>query len=129
MTDKHALHNEANATEERMSNNDITTDRNTEIGTLDVSRYVDGYRPVSFVAPHSSLLKSITWLGMGLILAALAGLGTLVYGLAGGAPTQNSAMITIGIILTVILVVAGFGCVYLGRRDWHKFSKETGYKH
>ena len=66
---------------------------------------------------------------MGLILATLAGIGTLVFAAAGGAPTMNSTIFTAGIIITVVLLVSGFGLVFYGRRDWKKFSKATGYKH
>lgn len=33
--------------------------------------YIEGYDPVSFGAPHSSLLRTSTWVGMGLILSCL----------------------------------------------------------
>ena len=34
--------------------------------------YIEGYEPVSLGAPHSSLERTSTWVGMGLVLAALA---------------------------------------------------------
>lgn len=129
MTDNHALRGEGHTATTVSGVHSDATQENREIGSLDVSRYVDGYQPVSLVAPHSSLLKTSTWLGAGLVLAALAGLGTLVFGLAGGAPTMNGTIMTVGIVLTAVLVIVGFGLIAYGRRDWKKFSKATGYKH
>jgi len=129
MTENHALRGDAStATAVSGAHGEVATEKR-EIGSLDVDRYVDGYQPVSFVAPHSSLLKTSTWIGMGLILATLADIGTLVFAAAGGAPTMNSTIFTAGIIITVVLLVSGFGLVFYGRRDWKKFSKATGYKH
>lgn len=31
--------------------------------------YIEGYNPVSLAAPHSSLLRNSTWIGMGLLLS------------------------------------------------------------
>ena len=45
-------------------------------------RFVDGYVPQSMNAEYSSLHKSITWIGMGLMLASLAAWGTFIFGLA-----------------------------------------------
>ena len=61
---------------------DISTESFPEYGTSIQDGYVDGYDPVSLGAPHSSLVKHITWVGMALILASLAGFGTLIYGAA-----------------------------------------------
>lgn len=36
--------------------------------------YIDGYDPVSLYAPHSSLQRTSTWIGMGLILSPLLAL-------------------------------------------------------
>ena len=37
--------------------------------------YIDGYTPSSLDSQHSSLQRISTWLGMGIILTSLAGLG------------------------------------------------------
>lgn len=129
MTENHALRGDrSTATAVSGAHGEAATERR-DFSSLDVDRYVDGYRPISLAAPHSSLLKTSTWVGMGLILASLAGIGSMVFAAAGGAPTMNSTVMTVAIIITVVLVVSGFGLVFYGRRDWKKFSKATGYKH
>ena len=129
MTENHALRGDrSTATAVSGAHDEVATEKR-DFSSLDVDRYVDGYQPVSLAAPHSSLLKTSTWLGMGLILASLAGIGTLVFAFAGGAPTMNSTILTVGAILTAVLIISGFGLVFYGRRDWKKFSKATGYKH
>ena len=35
--------------------------------------YIDGYDPSSLMAPHSSLLRTSTWVGMGLVLFVIGG--------------------------------------------------------
>lgn len=47
--------------------------------------YIEGYDPVSFGAPHSSLLRTSTWVGMGLVLSLLPAAGTLIWGLGADA--------------------------------------------
>ncbi|MCI6206410.1 MAG: hypothetical protein SPK00_02825 [Corynebacterium glucuronolyticum] len=129
MTENHALRGDrSTATAVSGAHGEAATEKR-DFSSLDVDRYVDGYRPISLAAPHSSLLKTSTWVGMGLILASLAGIGSMVFAAAGGAPTMNSTVMTVAIIITVVLVVSGFGLVFYGRRDWKKFSKATGYKH
>ena len=93
--------------------------------------YVQGYKPTSFTAPHSSLNKLITWVGMACLLAATTGLGFTVYGLATqeGAPQDAPTIIVAFGILTVVLVVLGALFISIGRKDWKKYSKATGYKH
>ncbi|MDY6049379.1 MAG: hypothetical protein SPI77_02245 [Corynebacterium sp.] len=91
--------------------------------------YVSGYKPTSFVAPHSSLNKLVTWIGMAFLLAATGGLGMFVYALAGGAPNQNSQVLVGFAVVTVVFVVLGALCIAVGRKDWKKYSKATGYKH
>lgn len=91
--------------------------------------YIDGYDPVSYYAPHSSLQKTSTWIGMGLVLTALAGLGTLVFGF--GAMTVGSQELwatyaLIGAVITAICVFGGFGLIHYGRRDYRKYRAETG---
>lgn len=129
MTENHALRGDhSTATAVSGAHGEAATEKR-DFSSLDVDRYVDGYQPISLAAPHSSLLKTSTWVGMGLILASLAGIGSMVFAAAGGAPTMNSTVMTVALIITVVLVVSGFGLVFYGRRDWKKFSKATGYKH
>ena len=85
--------------------------------------YVDGYLPSSFDSQHSSLQRSSTWCGMGLVLTALAGLGTLIFGFATlDSGTQEHA------ILTLVCVVGGFGLIHYGRRYYRAYVAATGRK-
>lgn len=91
--------------------------------------YINGYDPVSLYAPHSSLQQTSTWIGMGLILTALAGLGTLVFGL--GAATVGSqehwaVYAGIGAALTLFCLVGGFGLIHYGRRNYRHYRATTG---
>ena len=95
--------------------------------------YIEGYDPVSFGAPHSSLLRTSTWVGMGLILSCLPAAGILIWGLGvwdnpiGTAGEGNySLTIIIGIIALVAVAIAAFGTVHYGRRYYRKYRKETG---
>lgn len=70
--------------------------------------YIEGYDPVSYEAPHSSLLRTSTWVGMGLVLAALCPAGTMVYagslmafGNTGHAVINPSLILIIGAVLLV----------------------------
>ena len=78
--------------------------------------YIEGYDPVSFAAPHSSLLRTSTWVGMGLILSLLPAAGTLIWGLGAGAfqygVGQESSKISI-IVGAALLVVIAVACVGL----------------
>lgn len=97
-------------------------------GTIE-STYVDGYIPVSYEAPHSSLLKSSTWIGMGLVLASLAGFGILIFGLAAntvGSQENWDLYAIIGGVAAVVLLVAGFGAIATGRKDLKAWRARTG---
>ncbi|APT83901.1 hypothetical protein [Corynebacterium aquilae] len=94
--------------------------------------YIDGYVPSSLDSQHSSLLRSATWLGMGFVLASLAGIGTLVFGLATHMyETQDNAQtyIMIGAVLTVVFLVAGFALIHKGRANYRAYVKATGRRH
>ncbi|PRQ12196.1 hypothetical protein C1Y63_02480 [Corynebacterium sp. 13CS0277] len=94
--------------------------------------YIDGYIPSSLDSQHSSLLRSATWLGMGFLLAALAGLGTLVFGLATHVyETQEHAMtyIIIGAALTVAFVAIGSILIHKGRANYRAYVAATGRIH
>ncbi|AWB81132.1 hypothetical protein C3B44_01235 [Corynebacterium yudongzhengii] len=95
--------------------------------------YIEGYDPVSLSAPHSSLLKTSTWLGMGLVMASLAGFGTLLFGLAQffwGTGTADHSPVTLmvigGVIGVVLLVVGLVLAAVVGRKDYKAYTKRTG---
>ena len=95
--------------------------------------YIEGYDPVSFGAPHSSLIRTSTWVGMGLILSCLPAAGILIWGLGvwdtplGTAGEGNySLTIIIGIIALIAVAIAAVGTVHYGRRYYRKYRKETG---
>lgn len=93
--------------------------------------YVDGYLPSSFDSQHSSLQRSSTWCGMGLVLTALAGLGTLIFGFAtldSGTQEHATTFIWIGAVLTLVCVVGGFGLIHYGRRYYRAYVAATGRK-
>ncbi|MDO4927953.1 MAG: hypothetical protein Q3976_02640 [Corynebacterium sp.] len=92
-------------------------------------RYVEGYDPVSFYAPHSSLHKLSTWSGMAFLLLILPGLGTLTFGFganSAGSQEHWGTFVIIGAVFTVICLALGSWLIYYGRRDYRKYAKETG---
>lgn len=96
--------------------------------------YIEGYDPVSLAAPHSSLVRTSTWLGMGMIMSGIAATGILIYGIAtgiwgtGSSDDYSQPLMIIGAILTVVFYVVGFGAVRYGRRYYRQYRKETGRK-
>ena len=111
---------------------DISTESFPEYGTSIQDGYVDGYDPVSLGAPHSSLVKHITWVGMALILASLAGFGTLIYGAAttiwghGASEDISEMLLIVGGILTAVTLIGGFITIRVGRSGYRKYRKATG---
>ena len=111
---------------------DISTESFPEYGTSIQDSYVDGYDPVSLGAPHSSLVKHITWIGMALILASLAGFGTLIYGAAttiwghGASEDISQMLLIVGGILTAVTLIGGFITIRVGRSGYRKYRKATG---
>jgi len=111
---------------------DISTESFPEYGTSIQDSYVDGYDPVSLGAPHSSLVKHITWVGMALILASLAGFGTLIYGAAttiwghGASEDISQMLLIVGGILTAVTLIGGFITIRVGRSDYRKYRQATG---
>ena len=95
--------------------------------------YIDGYTPVSYTAPHSSLERGTTWTGMGLLLVSLAGLGAVLFGLGAnsvGTQTENWLLYTIiGAVFFVITGVIGSVLIWKGRAPYRKYVKETGREH
>lgn len=94
--------------------------------------YIEGYDPVSLAAPHSSLLKSVTWVGMGLVMAALAGLGIMLWAGAqmtagtGVADHDPMTFMIIGAVIAAALFIIGFVMIGIGRRDYKAYQKRTG---
>ena len=95
--------------------------------------YIEGYDPVSFAAPHSSLLRTSTWVGMGSILSCLPAAGILIWGLGvwdtplGTAGEGNYGLtIAIGVISLVVVAIAAAGTIHYGRRYYRQYRKETG---
>ena len=95
--------------------------------------YIDGYTPVSYVAPHSSLERGSTWTGMGLLLSALAGVGAILFGFASNSVGQQQdnwmLYVIIGAVFAVVLAVAGTALVMKGRAPYRRYVKETGRIH
>ena len=92
-------------------------------------QYIDGYDPVNLVAPHSSLLRTSTWVGMGLVLTSLAGFGMIIFGfvtLNSGVQEQASLYLTLGIVIAAVCLIAGFGLIHYGRRYYRQYRAETG---
>ena len=87
---------------------------------------------MSLGAPHSSLVKHITWVGMALILASLAGFGTLIYGAAttiwghGASEDISQMLLIVGGILTAVTLIGGFVAIRAGRSGYRKYRKDTG---
>lgn len=94
--------------------------------------YIEGYDPVSYSAPHSSLLRASTWIGMGLILSLLPAAGILIWGLGtwqfpqGVAGADYQPNIIVGAISLVVIAVLAFGTIHFGRRYYRQYRKETG---
>ena len=94
--------------------------------------YIEGYDPVSFGAPHSSLLRTSTWVGMGLILSLLPAAGILIWGLGtwlypdGTAGADYQLNIIVGAISLAVIAVLAVSSVHFGRRYYRQYRKETG---
>lgn len=97
--------------------------------------YIEGYEPVSLGAPHSSLERTSTWVGMGLVLISLAGFGFAIWagglrlfgqGIAGGDP---NLYLIIGLVGGTVGLAIGFGLIRYGRRYYRQYKEETGRTH
>lgn len=96
--------------------------------------YIDGYEPNSLGAPHSSLERASTWIGMGLVLISLAGFGimiwmaaTLIWGQGVTVAEYDTTLyMIIGAVFAVVLLVAGFGLIHRGRRYYREYRDTTG---
>lgn len=94
--------------------------------------YEDGFVPVSYEAPHSSLHRSITWVAMGCILISLAGFGMAIFGAASatvGSQENPMLFVIIGLILGFGLLFGGFFMVHLGRKNYRDYKKRSGRIH
>lgn len=91
--------------------------------------YVKGYDPVSLHAPHSSLLKVSTWVGMGTILSTIPCAGIILFGLSSaavGSQEYASTYAIIGVVLTILMLAVGVALVHYGRRDYRKYKARSG---
>lgn len=94
--------------------------------------YVDGYIPSSFDAPHSSLHRTLTWVGMGFWLLLMPALGTVVFaGATLQSGTQDNAMLylIIGVVASVVCVVLGASFVHAGRKNYRDYKARSGRIH
>ncbi|AHI04002.1 membrane protein [Corynebacterium falsenii DSM 44353] len=91
--------------------------------------YKEGYVPSSLDSPHSSLHRTSTWVGMGLWLLAIFGLGIVIFGLETWMDdTQEYGFeIMIGGIIGVVVVVAtAIGLIHAGRSNYRAYVKRSG---
>lgn len=99
--------------------------------TIDAT-YIKGYDPMSLNAPHSSLEKSSTWVGMGVWVATLAFVGIFILGLgymlwgSGTIGWDPSIFMIIGAIGAVIGFVGGYLLIRSGRAEYKAYRKRTG---
>ena len=111
---------------------DYTSETYPEFSGKIQDTYIEGYDPVSFGAPHSSLLRTSTWVGMGLILSLLPAAGILIWGLGtwlypdGTAGADYQINIIVGAIALVVVAILAVGSVHFGRRYYRQYRKETG---
>lgn len=97
------------------------------------SLYIEGYDPSSLTAQHSSLLKTSTWVGMGLLMASLAFIGTAIFGAGqllwgtGTADHEPSVFVWIGLVGGVIMMAISFLLIFaVGRKDYKEYIKRSG---
>lgn len=111
---------------------DIASESYPEYGHTIQDGYVDGYDPVSLSAPHSSLVQTSTWVAMALILASLAGFGTLIYGAGtslwghGASPNITSTVLLVGAVFTAVTIIGAVIALSMGRKNYKAYRKQTG---
>lgn len=94
--------------------------------------YIDGYDPVSLGAPHSSLNRTSTWVGMGAMIAVLAGFGLAIFGAAqqvwgsGSVDHDPMVLIIIGLVVGIGGVAIAAGLIRYGRRYYREYKERTG---
>lgn len=92
--------------------------------------YIKGYVPVAYNSPHSSLERSATWLGMGFLLIALAGVGAVLFAVGANSVGQQQEhwvlYSIIGVVFAVVCTVLGTVLIIKGRAPYNRYVKETG---
>lgn len=94
--------------------------------------YIEGYDPVSLGAPHSSLNTHAMWIGMGLILAALFGIGLSVWGGAamiwgmGSETNVGRRLLILGLIEVAVTLIGAVILMSIGRRGYKEYRTRTG---
>lgn len=69
---------------------------------------------------------------MGLMLASLAGMGTLIYGAGthiwghGASDDITNTLLIAGAVMTVVMVIGSIVLITVGRKDYKAYRKETG---
>ena len=94
--------------------------------------YLVGYVPSSWDSQHSSLQRALTWLAMAMILLAISFAGVFVYGFAThdiGSQEHGLTIGIVGLVATVVFLLAGFFSVHLARAKYREYKKETGRVH
>lgn len=95
--------------------------------------YIEGYDPSSLGASHSSLLKTSTWVGMGMFVVAVFVIGMSLFGagqmLQGTGTADHDPMTFVliggiggGLLLILSIVLMGF----VGRKNYKTYVKRTG---
>ncbi|EEI16186.1 hypothetical protein [Corynebacterium lipophiloflavum] len=94
--------------------------------------YIEGYDPVSLGAPHSSLNTHALWIAMGLILAALFGVGLAVWGGAamvwgmGSESNIGSRLLILGLIEFAATMISAVVLMFVARRGYKDYRTRTG---
>lgn len=96
--------------------------------------YIEGYEPSSLNAGHSSLERSSTWIGMGLLLGSLIGFGIMIWvgatSLWGQGVTVAEYNLNlyfwVGLVISVVMGGISIGLIYYGRRNYREYRKTTG---
>lgn len=114
-----------------MSNQPITANTAAESYRVfeGLPHYIEGYTPSSYDSQHSSLMRSSTWIGMGLLLSSVAGLGAMVFGL--GSMTVSSQehwklFTIVGAIFMALCIGGGAFLIHHGRRYYRQYREATG---
>ncbi|WP_448851690.1 hypothetical protein [Corynebacterium sp. 335C] len=114
--------------------------------------FVEGYVPQSLNAEYSSLHRSSTWIGMGMILASLAGWGTFIFGLGvtvwgthdshtqgvigrsgeiiqAGGDFNAQLFLWGGLIAALVLDIGGWLMIRKGRSEYRAYVRKYGGHH
>ncbi|MBN9643814.1 hypothetical protein ACFSSC_00760 [Corynebacterium mendelii] len=91
--------------------------------------YLEGYRPSSYDSPHSSLNLAGTWVGMGLILSSVVGIGIWVFALGAksvGSQDSWGLFTIIGVIFMLACWIVGAALIHHSRRHFRAYRARTG---